>query len=126
MLVLVLEPHGAVGSCQAMKKEPDHFSIDYALSYRNFWGVVEGRHGTIDFGTGHRFPTHALTPRSGLARNAGRRVESLVLSFVAVIGEKLRVRVVAKSLLLPWLVRLAAYVLTLLPAKPTAGGAGIA
>ena len=41
MLVLVLKLHGAVGSCLAMKKESEQLAIDYAPSYRNFWGVVE-------------------------------------------------------------------------------------
>ena len=49
---------------------------------------------------------------NGVAENAVRRVESLTRTYVYVLQRKLSYKVDSKSIILPWLVRHAAYVLS--------------
>ena len=49
---------------------------------------------------------------NGMVENAGRRIESLTRTYVAGLLDRLGYKVGSKSLILPWLVRHAAYVLT--------------
>ena len=128
VLVIVLKPHGAIGSCQVVKKGVEQFAVECVLAFLDLWGVTEvllksdGEAAiqalVAEVKRRRSHPTLVEVPpkyshqSNGLVENAVRRVESLVRTYVDVVEASLKVKVGAKSLVLPWVVRHAGFVLT--------------
>ena len=127
-LVLVQRPHGAVGAFQVLRKGPEPCAIDCVLPYLDSWGLagvllkadnepatqalVDGvRDNRGERTTVEKSPKYSHQS-NGAAENAVRRIESLTRTYVCVLQKKLGYKVGSKSIVLPWLVRHAAYVLS--------------
>ena len=41
ILVLIQRPHGAVGSCQVLRKGPEPYAVDCVLAFPDTWGLGE-------------------------------------------------------------------------------------
>ena len=124
ILVLAQRPHGA---CQVLRKGPELYAIDCGLAYLDSWGLAEvvlksdnepAIQALVD-GVRIKRGERTMVEKSpqyshqsnGAAENAVRRIESLTRTYVCVLQEKIGYKVDSKSIILPWLVRHAAYVL---------------
>ena len=128
ILVLAQRPHGAVGACQVLRKGPEPYAIDCVLAYLDSWGLVEvtlkadnePAIQALADGVRTKRGERTMVEKSpkyshqsnGVAENAVRRIESLTRTYVYVLQRKLSYKVDSKSIILPWLVRHAAYVLS--------------
>ena len=128
ILVLAQGSYGAVGACQVLRKGPEPFAVDCVLAYLESWGLAQvlleadnepaiqalvdgvwakrGERTIVE-----KSPKHSQQS-TGAAENAVRRIESLTRTNVCVLQKKLGYKVDTKSIVLPWLVRHAAYVLS--------------
>ena len=127
ILVLAQRPHGAVGACQVLRKGPEPYAIDCVLAYLDSWGLAEvvlksDNEPAIEAlveGVRNKRGERTMVKKSpkyshqsnGAAENAVRRIDSLTRTYVCVLQEKIGDKVDSKSIILPWLVRHAAYVL---------------
>ncbi|CAK0826802.1 unnamed protein product [Prorocentrum cordatum] len=130
VLVFVLRPPGAVGATQVAKKGVDDVAVEFVLFYLEARGAGEAvlradheptiqallgelrrrrveRHRT----TVEKFTKHDSKADGGIEVVA-HRVESLTRTYVAVIEDKYKTKVTSQSVILPWLVRHSAYVIT--------------
>ena len=126
ILVLAQRPHGAVGACQVLRKGPEPYAIDCVLAYLDSWALVEvtlkadNEPAIQALADGIKRGERTMVEKSpkyshqsnGVAENAVRRIESLIRTYVYVLQKKLSYKVDSKSIILPWLVRHAAYVLS--------------
>ena len=128
ILVLIQRPHGAVGACQVLRKGPEPYAIDCVLAYLDTWGLrevllkadnepaIQALVDAVRVRRGERTMVENSPKFShqshGAVENAVRRIESLTRTYVCVLQEKLVYKVDSKSIVLPWLVRHAAYVLS--------------
>ena len=128
ILVLIQRPHGAVGACQVLRKGPEPYAIDCVLAYLDTWGLrevllkadnepaIQALVDAVRVRRGERTMVEKSPKYShqsnGAVENAVRRIESLTRTYVCVLQEKLGYKVDSKSIVLPWLVRHAAYVLS--------------
>ena len=124
ILLLVQRPHGAVGACQVLRKGPEPYAC--VLTYLDTWGL-----GEVLLKADNEPAIQALVDADRVKRDGrtmvkkspkyshqsngavenGVRIESLTRTYVCVLQEKLGYKVDSKSIVLPWLVRHAAYVL---------------
>ena len=124
ILVLVQRPHEAVGACQVLRQGPEPYATDCVLAYLDTWGLREvfvsrqtmsqpSRHSSTRFQSGTGREDNGGTESEVLA--SSRMVRSRMLcegSRASRLQEKLGYKVDSKSIVLPWLVRHAAYVLS--------------
>ena len=129
ILVLMQRPHRAVEACQVLRKAPKPYAIDCVLAFLDTWGLREVLL-KADNEPAIQTPVDAVRVRQGREDDGGK--ESEVLASVKwcgrercakdreahgnlrvfVLQEKLGYKVDSKSIVLPWLVRHAAYVLS--------------
>ena len=128
ILVLIQTPHSAVGSCQVLRKGPEPYAIDCVLAYLDTWGLrevllkadsepaIQALVDAVRVKRGERTMVEKSPNYShqsnGAVENVVRRIESLTRTYVCVLQEKLGCKVDSKSIVLPWLVKHAAYVLS--------------
>ena len=126
ILVLIQRPHGAVGACPVLHKGPEPCAIDCVLAHFDTLGLREvllkadnepAIQALVDVVQVKRSERTMLakSPKyshqsNGAVENAVRRIESLTR--VCVLQEKLGYKVDSKSIVLLWLVRHAAYMLS--------------
>ena len=117
-----------MGACQVLREGPKPYAIDCVLAYLDSWGLAE-----VLLKADHEPAIQALvdgvrakrgertmveiSPKyshqsNGAAEKAVRRIESLTRTCVCVLQKKLGYKVDSKSIVLPWLMRHAAYVLS--------------
>ncbi|CAK0869006.1 unnamed protein product [Prorocentrum cordatum] len=130
ILVFVLRPPGAVGATQVAKKGIDDVAVESVLFYLEEWGdgevvlradqepaiqalLVELRRRRVE----HHRTTIEKSMKHDSKANGGievvvRMVESLTRTYVAVIEDKYKTKVTSQSVILPWLVRHSAYIIT--------------
>ena len=111
-----------------LRKGPEPYAVDCVLAYLDTWGIgelllkadnettiqalVDGVQGKRGERTMVEKSPKYSHQSNGAVETAVRRIESLTRSYVCVLQEKLAYKVDSKSIVLPWLVGHAAYVLS--------------
>ena len=111
-----------------LRKGPEPCAIDGVLAYLDTWGLrevllkadnesaVQAIVDAVRVKRAERTMVEKIPKYShqsnGAVENAVRRIESLTRTYVCVLQEKVGYKVDSKSIVLPWLVRHAAYVLS--------------
>ena len=124
--ILVLT-HGAVGACQVLRKGPEPYAID-CVAYLDTWGLgevllkagnepaIQALVDAVRIKRGERTMVEKSPKYShqtnGAVENAVRKIESLTRTYACVLQEKLGYKDDSESIVLPWLVRHAACVLS--------------
>ena len=114
-----------MGACQVLRTSPEPYAIDCVLAYLDTWGLrevllkahnepaIQALVDSIRVRRGERTMVEKSPKYSHRAvENVVRRIESPTRTYVCVLQEKLGYNVDSKSIVLPWLVRHAAYVLS--------------
>ena len=128
ILVLVQRLHRAVGACQVLRKGPEPYAFDCVLAYFDTWSsgevllkadnesaiqaLVDAVRSKRDGRTMVEKSAKYSHQSDGAAENGVRRTESLTTTYLYVLQEKLGYTVDSKGIVLPWLVRHAAHVLS--------------
>ena len=128
VLVMVLAPHGAVGACQVLRKGAEEYVVDCVCFYLDVWGVkrctlkadnepaiqallAAVRKKRIDETVIEQPPIYSHQS-NGPAENAVKRIEGKTRTLVFALEKRLGVRISARSIVLPWIVRHVAFMIT--------------
>ena len=128
VLVMNLRPHGAAGAVQVPNKGASEFAVDSVLHYLDLWGLTavvlktDQENSVLavvaEVKKRRTQPTSVeMSPKgshqsNGPAEQEVGRVEGLVRTIMVALQARYKVKVTAKSLVLPWIVRHAAFLLT--------------